>query len=456
MKFKIENLGIIENGEISLNRPLTIFCGPNGTGKTYASCILQAITSNRYSPNKPLNEDLLNNLVDTGTVEIPLNIDEAISYRNTSVEIIKIHLKEIFGVSEKEADSMFPNFNLSFTTDDSDYYEAIKKLTFSLSYVINDARCKFNKKKNVMSVTVKIDRRQNLDPSTVIMFKYSIMGIIYHRLSMHCIASSHIFPIERNAAFTFGKELALNRKQLIDSMQSADKNELSNILKSRTSRYPMAIQDCLNTAIDLSEIQKKSGDFTDLADEIESDLLYGQSLLIDNNGDVRMRIDNGKSIPFTITASIFKTLASVIVALKHMVRHEDLLIIDEPELNLHPDAQIILARIFGRLVNAGVRLLISTHSDYIIRELNNMIMLGNKSDNSRRVAEKYGYKTNETLSCNNVGVYLFNFTDKKKKHVQIKEVPVETDGFEIDTIDNVISSLNAVAEEAYIALKYNE
>lgn len=52
-----------------------------------------------------------------------------------------------------------------------------------------------------------------------------------------------------------------------------------------------------------------------------------------------------------------------------------MLIIDEPELNLHPDNQRKMAGLLARLVNCGVKVLVTTHSDYLIRELNNRVML---------------------------------------------------------------------------------
>ena len=67
-----------------------------------------------------------------------------------------------------------------------------------------------------------------------------------------------------------------------------------------------------------------------------------------------------------MTSSIVKTMSSLILYLKHLARKNDLVIIDEPEMNLHPDNQILLTRIFAELVNKGLRIVISTHSDYFV------------------------------------------------------------------------------------------
>ncbi|PAU40817.1 hypothetical protein CKF46_30555 [Klebsiella pneumoniae] len=66
------------------------------------------------------------------------------------------------------------------------------------------------------------------------------------------------------------------------------------------------------------------------------------------------------------------------------------LIIDEPELNLHPHNQIKMAELLVRLSNCGVKIIITTHSDYIVKEINNRIMASQLKDKSRLT--ELGYK----------------------------------------------------------------
>lgn len=49
--------------------------------------------------------------------------------------------------------------------------------------------------------------------------------------------------------------------------------------------------------------------------------------------------------------------------------YNSLLIIDEPEVNLHPKWQIFYAEIVCELVSMGVDIIITTHSPYIIDAL---------------------------------------------------------------------------------------
>ncbi|TMC21370.1 MAG: hypothetical protein E6J34_09750 [Chloroflexi bacterium] len=49
------------------------------------------------------------------------------------------------------------------------------------------------------------------------------------------------------------------------------------------------------------------------------------------------------------------------------------MIIDEPEMNLHPIAQVKIIEFLTTLVNAGLHILITTHSTYVVDHLGNLL-----------------------------------------------------------------------------------
>lgn len=63
--------------------------------------------------------------------------------------------------------------------------------------------------------------------------------------------------------------------------------------------------------------------------------------------------------------------------------------IDEPELNLHPSNQRVIARFLAKLVNSGIRVIVSTHSDYFVKEINSLIMLHGVSENMIEKTKRY-------------------------------------------------------------------
>ncbi|MEN8214859.1 MAG: AAA family ATPase [Pseudomonadota bacterium] len=91
--------------------------------------------------------------------------------------------------------------------------------------------------------------------------------------------------------------------------------------------------------------------------------------------------------------------------LNHIAKKGDILLIDEPEQNLHPANQRKMARLFVRLIKMGVKVFVTTHSDYLIKELNNLIILGNEFQDRDEIMEKYQYTEEDVLDKSLVRVY---------------------------------------------------
>jgi predicted ATPase len=93
-------------------------------------------------------------------------------------------------------------------------------------------------------------------------------------------------------------------------------------------------------------------------------------------------------------------LAPIVLFLRYVVAEDDLLIIEEPEAHLHPDHQLALARGIARLIRHGVRVLVTTHSDYFLHQISNLVQASVAGDKTRDWSQ-------EQLKAEEVGVYLF-------------------------------------------------
>ena len=62
-------------------------------------------------------------------------------------------------------------------------------------------------------------------------------------------------------------------------------------------------------------------------------------------------------------------LAPVVLYLRYAVEGGSVLIVEEPESHLHPSMQVAFIRQLAKLVDSGVRVIVTTHSEWVIEEL---------------------------------------------------------------------------------------
>ena len=143
------------------------------------------------------------------------------------------------------------------------------------------------------------------------------------------------------------------------------------------------------------------------------------------------------------SSSSVRSLLDVSYYIRHILRPGDCFMIDEPELNLHPRNQRLFARLIGRLVNAGIKVFITTHSDYIIRELNTLIVLAGRVNSRAKLLEELKYEANELIDAAEVRFY----RTANESNQEVEETAVDaTKGIEVRSFDEVIDELNEVQD----------
>ncbi len=88
----------------------------------------------------------------------------------------------------------------------------------------------------------------------------------------------------------------------------------------------------------------------------------------------------------------------------------DLLIIDEPEMNAHPDAQLRITELVAYLVNKGIRVVLTTHSPYVVDHLGVLVEASRLQGQARTgIVERLRLKTDEVLlNPQQLAVYRFD------------------------------------------------
>ena len=262
-----------------------------------------------------------------------------------------------------------------------------------------------------------------------------------------------LMPAERNGLHLFYRELSRRRTGLLHRA-SREGVDLDGLLRDVVhSRYAEPIADYIDWLNRLSEIEAPSQPtFHSLAERVKR-YLAGGAYGIDPQTDsiqfrpyrTRERTRSTRRIPLHVTSSAVKSLFALWFYLEYQALPGNILMIDEPELNLHPSSQRTIARLLARLVNAGVRVVISTHSDYIVREFNSLIMLNHKD--ALRFRRKYRYHDDEILNPELVGAYVF-----KDHTIEPSEITAH-DGIRADTFDSVIGQINAINDDIYYGIQ---
>ncbi len=141
--------------------------------------------------------------------------------------------------------------------------------------------------------------------------------------------------------------------------------------------YPMPIKDNIN--FNKTELQKlvKQESFlynNALIQKQFENMAKGKYIYDDNAKEIQFRPDGyDKSLDLKKSSSSVRALTMLNFYINNIAQKDDLLIIDEPELNLHIGNQRKLARLIGILINQGINIFITTHSTMFAREINNLI-----------------------------------------------------------------------------------
>lgn len=233
-------------------------------------------------------------------------------------------------------------------------------------------------------------------------------------------------------------------------------SERSGLLYARHSltEYPNAMTkeyiDFINKEIDSSEESEQK--FLEIASFIEENILLGE-IKIDPNSNMYFFDKKTKSsISMSRVSSSVRELSGIVLYLKYSARSGDTLLIDEPELSLHPRAIKNLVRAVSLMIKAKLKVFIITHSDYFIKELNNLINLNSIQNTNHypQLLDFYDEELLEKLKLDGSKISLYSFN--RSENGDVKTIgPINCDeyGFYEPLFDEIILSLNQSEELIY-------
>jgi predicted ATP-dependent endonuclease of OLD family len=448
MKIHFSGIGCIKKFDFKLMHGLTLFCGQNNTGKTYAAYALYSILTHfrEISASWMLEQDI-ESLLKAGSISIDLNKSrDSTEFLDGISRALRANLPSDFDAPR----DFFGNDCIRL----SELHEnLIVKASIERELNMGPFKMMLSLKENIVNINASVTDADFGDVNIIQSLLLRVLNqVVSDMYTDAYLGRAYVLTAERSAINLFSRELSSSRNDLVDQLlelSNSDKKvkkkiDFKNILGEKAMRYSLPIRDGLKIAEDLKNISKNEGKLAALATKLE-EVILGGKIQIGEHGELIYSKNESVQIRIHLTASMVKSLASLVIYLRYQSKVGDLLIIDEPELNLHPDNQRRIARFLCEVVNAGVDVIISTHSDYIIREINNTIILN--APRFSEVKQRHGYQDSELISSEKVSVVLFG------KDGLPKQITVGETGFAVESIDEEINLLNQISEEIAMELE---
>ncbi len=426
----VKNFGPIAEANIDL-RPLTVFVGPSNTGKTYFATLVYALHGilegfPRYPllnhailslPKATFESDSFDDVIEVideinkfyqlvekikiidkqvKLSELPQDIREEIKSGLKNLKVFEEELKRCFNLNSISKLPRLDNgrhhrMDVSLSVSEaSQELWAVEMKGSGDSIVIND----------------RVNENMVVNPVELIRphVSYAVSILEGSRPSIRHLRRYYL-PSSRSGIMQNHKIIASSSVAHISYPFMEDSSDIATLSGG--------LADFLRLLILYEEPDTPNDKLFAIAKSLETDVLAGDIIAKSSpsgHSEFLYRPQGmEEDILVSQASSMVSELAPLVLFLRSDLKPGDTLIIEEPEAHLHPGAQADMAVILARLVRAGVRVIITTHSDWLLQEISNLTLEG-----------LLAKETNEPVSWllpEEVGVWHF------QKDKPVKEMP---------------------------------
>jgi predicted ATPase len=455
LKFVINRVGRIAEAEIELQN-FTVLLGKNDSGKTYAASTIWAIVDSIKKIPAKKKLEFTPEISDF----LKLLEDQDISEGNFSFEVSAEQLNSI-----KKESLDYLNKNIKKTLEDAIGYDGFGASKVSIEFSHENAlqmHCSIVKSKETDIEKQIFENEQVAGDSEDEVFVEKTWDVEFYLSDSHGDIFSRFRAFEYDSS-AIGDYLSDDiRQEIIGYSCFGDQwSKFRNVVYIPAARtgIMLALSYFVQGAVLRTERSiKEDGAALDLPAPISNfaselfrtpifGLIKNENLL---SNIIKGRFRRGKSrgaylyttedskanIPLAATSSLVTELAALSL-LGHKFRRSAFLIFEEPEAHLHLEAQREMARILARLVNRGVKILITTHSDTFIQQINNLISLSRHPLKEELISE-LNLSKDEVIDRDAVNAYEFICRDQS---TIVKSLEVSNNGFAADSLNEVLRKL---------------
>lgn len=374
IKVRIAQLGRVRNSEILVS-PLMVFSGESGLGKSYLALLCHYFFELLINTSR-LNHFFADNNVDFNALS--KNFADA----GTALEIKKQDLE-------------------AWMAQDSIHY-----LRYMLGY-------------DGVSGNIEITLPETVPDVMTFTYKQELTGLvdaedIYTILSLGRLR----FRIQEKTQFDESPFAFLLRFVLIDyifgNYQMLDSTFIlppsrGPILSEQILPATGMYSEFLNDMAELNRIKPRPDAASEIVLRLFRTILEGE---VNKEETTYIYTTNGTSMPVSAAAASIREIAPLQILANKQDVSKCAILVEEPEAHLHPLKQRMMADIIGALSHSGAIMQITTHSDYFLRRVNELIMFAKATktvgdaDKLRALSEKVNIVEDMSIDESIIGAYL--------------------------------------------------
>ena len=374
IKVRIDQLGRVRDSEILVS-PLMVFSGESGLGKSYLALLCHYFFELLINTSR-LNHFFVDNNIDFNVLSKDFNDT------GTALEIKKHDLEAWMAK------------------------DAILYLRYMLGY-------------DGISGKIEITLPEIVPDILTFTYKQELTGLVNEEDIYTILSLGNLrFRIQEKTQFDESPFAFLLRFVMIDYI-FGNYQMLDSTFVLPPSRGPILTEqiipttgmysEFLNDMAGINRIKPRPDTASEIVLKLFRTILEGE---VNKEETTYIYTTNDASMPVSAAAASIREIAPLQILAKKQDVSRCAILVEEPEAHLHPLKQRMMADIIGALSHNGAIMQITTHSDYFLRRLNELIMFAkaiktvDEPDKLRTLSEKVNIVEDMSIDESIVGAYL--------------------------------------------------